>query len=245
MTILNHSYRYLFVHVPKAAGKSIKGHLLQHSFSANERRCLDTSFQIQNWNASLAGRPLLRHLPRIPFDLGPVDQRLWEYCKREGLYTAAHLRATQLQEALGERDYGELFSFAFVRNPWDRCLSAYRYMRSRPRHPAHEAALSMSFEDFLQWQEAEGLPYLGRQVDWIYRNGEACLVDFIGKVENIAEDMAKVQSRAGFGGPAFNTWVNRSTGQREDYRPAYSSVGVEIVARCMGQDAALLGYSFE
>lgn len=245
MTILNPRYRYLFIHVPKAAGKSIKNHLLEHSFTARERLLLNAGFSLQNLNAFLAGKPVLDHLPRAPFNLGPVDRRLWEYSRRKRLYTAAHLRATQLQEALGERDYGDLFSFTFVRNPWDRCLSAYRYIQTHPRHPMHRAAMSMSFEDFLRRQEEQGLPYLGRQVDWIYRNGEECLVDFIGKTERIEADMARVQAQTGIDGPAFATWINRSGKQRGDYRAAYTIAGVDIVARCMGQDAALLDYAFE
>jgi hypothetical protein len=45
--------------------------------------------------------------------------------------------------------YRHCKSVAIVRNPWSWVLSAYHYARGRRGHPFHQAAVTLSFEDFV------------------------------------------------------------------------------------------------
>jgi hypothetical protein len=243
MTILNQQYNYLFLHVPKAAGKSIKSHLLNESYSFARRRELQLGFTLGTLSAYAGSSAILGNL--IPPVLGPgVDPRVRDYCKKNSIRTTAHLRAEEMFAILGEEQYRAMFSFAFARNPWDRCLSAYFYFQRKVFHPLHKLAIGHSFEDFLLEQEKDGMPHIAQQVHWMYRNEEEKLVDFIGKVENIESDMAYVCDKINLGGGQFSAQTNVSEARGRDYRPYYTDRAVEIVARSMRSDIELLGYSY-
>ena len=243
MTILNQQYNYLFVHVPKAAGKSIKSHLMNHTFGFARRQKLQLNSALGTLSAYAGSSPIPGKL--IPPVLGPgIDPRVQEYCKKNSIRSTAHLRADQLHAILGDEQYRAMFSFAFARNPWDRCLSAYFYFRRKVFHPLHTLAMAHSFEGFLLEQEKNGMPHIGQQVHWMYRNEEEKLVDFIGKVENIQSDMAYVCDRIHLNSGKFSVQTNVSEGRGRDYRPYYTNQAIDSVARSMRSDIELLGYSY-
>lgn len=243
MTVLNQQYSYLFVHVPKAAGKSIKAHLLNHSYDFVGRQKQQLNFALGTFSAYAGHSSVLSKLvPPVP---GPgINPRVREYCRQRDIRTTAHLRAEQLEAILSDAQYRSLFSFAFVRNPWDRCLSAYFYFRRKIFHPLHKLAMANSFEGFLLEQEKNGMPYIAQQIHWMYRNEEEKLVDFIGKVENIESDMAYVDSKIQLNSPRFSVQINVSEGRSRDYRPNYTDQAIDIVARTMQSDIELLGYNY-
>ena len=244
MTIINKEYNYIFVHVPKVAGKSIKEHLALSSYGGLQRAQLKLNFGLETLSSYANSNPVVsKWVPQLH---GPgVDPRIRDYCKNHHLYTTAHLRADELIDILGEQEYRSMYSFGFVRNPWDRCLSAYFYFRRRKLHPLHGLAMELSYEDFLTVQEQNGMPYIGQQTQWLYRNHEEKLVNFIGKIEQIDGHMAKVISAINLQGRHFRSMTNVSESRDRDYRIYYTPAAVEIVARSMRPDIELLGYTFE
>jgi hypothetical protein len=243
VTIVNRRYNYIFVHVPKAAGKSVKQHLVRHSCGPLSRQRLRAGFLLEAAGSYAAGRELLKYIVP-PFPAAGSDPRLREYCRRRGLATAAHLTAQQLRECLGEADFSSMFTFAFVRNPWDRCLSAYFYFRRKRLHPLHRMAMVMSYEDFLEQLEAQGMPFVGQQSLWLFSAERESLVDYIGRVEDIGGDMARVHDAIGLRATAFSARTNVSAERDRDYRAHYTARAQEIVARAMRDDIELLGYSY-
>ena len=88
------------------------------------------------------------------------------------------------------------------------------------------------------------MPYIAQQVHWMYRNEEERLVDFIGKVENIEQDMAYVADRIQLPSAEFSAQANVSEARSRDYRPYYTERAIEIVNRSMRSDIELLDYSY-
>ncbi len=244
MTIINKKHQYIFVHVPKAAGKSIKQHLLNNTYSLKDRFKLQLGFSIQAAGSYASSMPLLNKLSINPLDTRLVDDRIRRYSVDNNIVTMAHLRALDLRSIFGDKEFNSMYSFGFVRNPWDRCLSAYWYFRRKTFHPLHKLAINNSFEDFLESQDKTGMPYVGQQSNWLFDEQDKQLVNYIGKVESISCDMSTVNRQLRIPLDSFTANTNISKRRNRDYRPSYSDKSQELVANNMQRDIGLLGYTF-
>ena len=244
LALLNEHCGYAFIHIPKSAGKSVKAHLLQHTFSVPARLGFATGAAIQAGMGYLATFEAIE--PALPYLYGPgVPAALRRYCREHGLRTSAHLTAAELRAAVGAESFTRLFSFSFVRNPWDRCLSAYFYFRRKRYHALHRLASARDFPDFaLELEQREGA-FVGNQARWIFDAEQQPLVDFIGHVETLEQDMAIVSERLAIPMPQLARQVNVSHERERDYRPYYTPAAVDTVRRMMSVDCQHLGYEFE
>ena len=108
-----------------------------------------------------------------------------------------HLRDI-LEENPDAKDY---YKFAFVRNPYDRLLSAYYNFRFSPEHKdwAYPIYKYDMFRDFVLDIENSGcldFIHLSSQFDFL-RVGDSIGADFVGRYENLNEDFAKVETHLG------------------------------------------------
>jgi len=161
--------------------------------------------------------------------------------------------------------YARAFSFAFVRNPWDRALSAYRHVLREsagtglgPRGEAVDVHAYASFTDFVVRGLAEGhfrshLMFLPQSFFVLGPDGEPA-VDFVGRFERIEEDFQVVAERLGL--PADLPHENAGGGGSDPgaalpaYRSAYedgngdASRAVDVIAEIYREDVRAFGYTF-
>ncbi len=176
MTIINHSFKFVFVHVPKAAGTSITS-----LFSQFTNYC----------DLEIGGT-----------DFGECIQPA--YRQRFGL--SKHSPARDLQNLMGIVDWSRYFTFAFVRNPFTRCLSTYHFLRNWDS-PIPEFTARMrtfrSFEEYVLsdiWEQNNGPDEIFQpQVHWLCERSQSnlVLVDFIGHFEMIESDIENILSTTG------------------------------------------------
>lgn len=153
------------------------------------------------------------------------------------------------------------FSFGFVRNPWDRMVSLYSFQSTKkirngesPEYQAHIRELGFArwlTEDqmFMPQDEAwrtDDLPPMQRrsQLWWV----EGC--DFIGKVEALEADFAKIEPRL----QLPRSWlsflgrkpqmVHKNRSQRADYRDYYDATTKAFIAEHFAADIQRFDYSF-
>jgi hypothetical protein len=156
-------YRCLFVHVPKTAGMSV-----EHVFL----RLVGLTWETR--------APLLLR--------GNDDPRL-------GPPRLAHLKAGEYvaRGYLTAEQFESYFKFSFVRNPWDRIVSEYKY-RGYP--------VKIDFKTYLfkhlpppGWTDT--YCHIIPQYDFLYDDGGKLLVDFVGRYESLQPDFDKVCARLG------------------------------------------------
>jgi len=94
-----------------------------------------------------------------------------------------HLTATDFISRFGRDVYNRLHKFTVVRNPYDRIVSYYHFLRVDKYHKTH-IARSISLSAFIGWA-CEG--YIPAQHYHISHNGQV-RVDTILKFENLAQD---------------------------------------------------------
>jgi len=160
-------FRCIFVHIPKTAGRSIE------MFFINKLK-LDRE--------SIAHREQLL----ITDNDDPT----------QGTQKLSHLSASEYIGCghVSQQDFSDYYKFSFVRNPWARLVSEYRY-RNFLSHK--------SFKDFvLNKLPKPGLDdkyrHVMPQTDMLYDENGKLLVDFVGKFESLQQDFTTVCSNLGF-----------------------------------------------
>ena len=158
--------------------------------------------------------------------------------------------------------FPSLFSFAFVRNPWDRLVSCYRdkirgevdgytHFTIRPGVANCLARFDafvpgMSFADFvvavasIQDEDADGH---FRSQHTLVANEEGKIgVDFLGHFERLAEDFRFVQERIGLPRNEL-PWLQKArTAAR--YTDFYNNETRQIAGERFRQDIEMFGYEF-
>lgn len=149
------------------------------------------------WRASDRHRCLFIHIPKTAGT---------SVLKALGARKRLHLEYSiyQLADPKRFRDY---YKFCFVRNPWDRALSTYRYFKGGGAGRVDEwlaariAADYPTFErwviDFLDESRVHEHPLLRPQYLYIYNIAGECLVDRVGRFESINEDFQEISQRIG------------------------------------------------
>jgi hypothetical protein len=153
------------------------------------------------------------------------------------------------------------FSFGFVRNPWDRAVSIYTYLSSKPlrRHDDKEYIDITKKLDFKQWllrddfyikgdnleEKDKPRPIQSRtQLYWV----EGC--DYIGKVETIDEDLAIIAAKINLKErwwlrKLFGTRLKRrNTSPRADYQSYYDEESREFIAEHFSSEIERFSYTF-
>lgn len=180
--------------------------------------------------------------------------------RSRGTEKLAHLSATEYVEGgyLSPADFSALFKFSFVRNPWARILSEYRY-RNYFRH--------RSFRDFVLnklpkpgWDDQ--YRHVMPQYDMLHDRDGNLLVDFVGRFENLQQDFGRVCERLGIddaGLPHRNRSDKKSRDLRRKIRNFlfmngenqlrgmagfYDDETREAVARYYYKDIEAFGYEF-
>lgn len=166
------------------------------------------------------------------------------YGEQPGHYTARYL-----QTVYGRR-YRRYFTFAFVRNPWDRVYSAYRFLRRGGWHPGEAAWAGdhlseySDFRDFVlrglaREEIASYLHFLPQSHFLIGWDGEIG-VEFVGRFEALERDFEVVANRLG----AELRLPTRNASPPADYTRAYDSETRSVVGRLYEEDVERFEYGF-
>lgn len=152
----------------------------------------------------------------------------------------------------------DLPSFALTRNPWNRCVSAYRFAVkgagtgssvtatiSRPEQycvPAFES-FSRFIEEWLSVKPFSEMDQIFRpQAEFINDRHGKQLVSFLGKTEEMGSVETYLKQTLGREIQIGRT--NVSSENQTDYRSFYSDKDAETVARLYAEDIKLYGYEF-
>ncbi|MEO1987399.1 MAG: sulfotransferase family 2 domain-containing protein [Martelella sp.] len=167
-----------------------------------------------------------------------------------GLPTSRHV-PVKLYQVTNPRKFATYFKFAFVRNPYDRLVSSYAFLKQGGMNDddarfARQKVLPFeNFEHFLtegfaRDPETRAWVHFRPQSHFICDASGRNLMDFTGRFERIAQDYAAIAARLGKPGdlPIFNKSA------RGDYREAYSPATLEIAQHHFADDLAIFGYDF-
>ena len=231
--MISKAHKTVFVHIPKVAGQSIETMFLN-----------DLNLR---WN----DRPELLLRKKASNEKGP--------------YRLAHLKAHQYVELnyIESDVFNDYFKFSFVRNPYSRAYSYYKYLGY---------SKICSFNYFLKFVLAKKITqqhfFFISQTDYLFDSENNVLVDFVGRFESLNEDIKVVVSKSNLKIETL-PYVNKSKSELKrsvskviknpmilanlktnntifkDYREAYDNEGIKLVQTLYKEDLDNFEYEFD
>jgi len=133
------------------------------------------------------------------------------------------------------------FSFSFVRNPWARAVSHYRWFKLW-----RDEIKKISFKEFLiliSNSDFEYKHHVRPQSDFIVDSDGNQILDFVGRFESLQEDFNHVCGKLGLKDSRLSH-VNKS-GNLSVYHDFYDKESKLLVAKKYAEDIERFKYTFE
>jgi hypothetical protein len=214
--IISRKRSYVFVHIPKTGGTSL-AQALESRAAADDLLIGDTP-KARRRRARLEG-------------LTPHG-RLWK-----------HSNLADIDGILTPSEIEQMFTFTLVRNPWDRIVSYYHWLRDQTfDHPAVSLARRLDFADFLSHPQSQASLRAGAYGSYMKTADGPERCSLYIRLEHFEEDAQLLWAHLGFEVPVPH--LNRSN-RPTDYRTQYSDTTRAIVADLCGEDIRRFGYCFE
>jgi len=157
-----------------------------------------------------------------------------------------HETALTFRDRIGTERWDKRFSFAIVRNPWDRAVSQFHYRRMTNQTGLSDT--SLLFNDWIRNvfltrspqfmnEEIMFLP----QIEWVSDEEGNIMVDYIGKFENLQQSWDDISERLN---RQPSRLPHKKKSSRGDYQSYYDEESKDIVGDFFKRDIEAFGYSF-
>jgi len=215
--LLSLRYKFLFVHIPKTGGTSIRVALRRYKWKDPYRIPLFLLSRL----SSVTGHRLACKLPR-------------------------HAKAVAAYEMLPREVYRALFKFAFVRNPWDLQVSSFHHIqRERPHLLKGITDFESFLRNKLNAERGYVYHFdvsIEPQSDYVVDMHRNLIVDFIGRYERFESDFEEACNRIGV--PCPRIPHRRGAMDRSAYRTYYNDATAQLIADHFKSDIEMFGYCF-
>lgn len=152
-----------------------------------------------------------------------------------------HHTALQYKDILKD-SYKDFYKFAFVRNPWDRMVSFYRYYMLYDQNKLRKKPKKESFEAWLgRLHEYKHVPLT--QLSYITDKSGNQMIDFIGRFENLKEDLRKISNTIEVKLP--DKFYHEIPTHHSHYIEMYNSETKKIVDELYKDDIDYFQYTFK
>ena len=214
--ILSRGRRYIFIHIPKTGGTALT--------LALEGRAMKDDVIVGDTPKARARKGRLKGIE--------TAGRLWKHS------TLADIRGL----ARGE-EIAAFFTFTLVRNPWDRMVSYYHWLRTQGfAHPAVALAKRLDFSAFLNAPETRAAFTVAPYGSYLTVGGrERC--DLFIRLEEFDRDVRPLESHLGFALAPLA--VANSSERDRDWRRFYSDADAESLRCLCAVDIQRFGYGFD
>lgn len=157
---------------------------------------------------------------------------------------------------IDQKYISDYFKFTFVRNPWDRFISAYEYIKGggwKQMNPDQDwdkpycDVLNSfnSLKEFARRPEVwTGMMHFRPQFDFVTIDKKTDCLDFIGRVENLGNDLKFICEQIGC---KYNhlPHINKSKKSHQHYKNYYDDELKNIVDTVYSKDIEYFKYNFE
>lgn len=153
-----------------------------------------------------------------------------------------HSTLADIAGLVSDDDIASFFTFSLVRNPWDRAVSYYHWLRAQAfAHPAVGLAKTHDFSGFLNHAQTQTSLRLWPYAAWMRDRHGVEQARLYARLEVLAEDLAPFQAHTGLRLQVGR--VNRSD-RLADWRGYFTDADASLIADLCAEDIARFGYDF-
>ena len=175
--IISHKHKFIFLKVQKTAGTSTEIALSAHCEDGDILTPLHPDDEAIRKKAGFRGKQNYM-IPLHDYSLSEVINCIRRK-KRKRYFN--HSNAAAVRGHIGADIWDSYFKFCFERNPYDKAISHYYWVTEAPRP---------NIAEYLAETEDNHLS------DWdMYTLNDQVAVDFVGRYENLQEDLAAVSEK--------------------------------------------------
>lgn len=215
--IISHGRRYIFVHIPKTGGTSLA--------LALEARAMKDDILIGDTPKAKRRRGRLKDVK--------TTGRRWKHSTLQdvsGLITQAQMQ--------------EYFVFTLVRNPWDRLVSYYHWLRAQSfEHPSVGLAKTLDFSGFLNHPQTQASVLNNPYGSYVLDVPGQDVCNLFIRLENFRQDILPLESHLGFSLGALS--VQNASDRRKDFRSYYTDADIDLTRDLCSKDINRFGYGFD
>ena len=217
MTIINRTYKFIFVHIPKNAGTTATKILSTYTY----------------WSDLELGGT------KFGESLAPI------YANRFGI--GKHTRAETIRNILGEQVWDRSFKFALVRDPFARTFSIFRFLRQWKDWPnSHIMNDFTTFESFVTskfFLESSGPDGMfNPQFTWVTNMNGNIVLNHVGKVENMSDSFRILNEASNLSISINKIERINESGAADEHQAAYTDAARAVVMKRYQRDFVLFGY---
>jgi hypothetical protein len=167
--LISHSHKFIFIHVYKVAGTSIK-------YTMGLDACYDRKHN-SFWDNLKMKLGIWPNIYSVDFE--------------------PHISAKELSENLPANLFQQYYKFSFVRNPYQWLTSLYEYILENTSHYLHQETVAKeSFAAFAKWMAKHETHHHSQSKLLTDEQGKL-MVDFLGKYESLQTDLDAVCKQVG------------------------------------------------
>tara|TARA_Y100000114_G_C11738658_1_gene317710 strand:+ start:133 stop:873 length:741 start_codon:yes stop_codon:yes gene_type:complete len=244
--MIDHIKKIIFIHIPKNAGESIEiclggyqdekkmfgiknGIVLQHSKACELQREI--------------GNEVFNNYFKFTFVRNPFSKCLSEYFWDQMIVKNSYFNGEDLEFQLSNKylDFGD-----WVRLKLDNLIEKSENLVEKPENLvekpenlADQSDLNLAIMGLLELRQKHNL----EQYKFIYNTEGKCMVDFIGKFENLQQDFNTVCDKIGIPRQQL-PHKNKSKHKHKHYTEYYDEETRDIVAEKYAKDIEYFGYKF-
>jgi hypothetical protein len=235
MTVVSHTYRFIFLKTRKTAGTSIEQWLAPHVqrgdmiATATESSPLPVPF----WST-----------PNTVTSLARPERKFKKFVHRMSGFPPAmalrqHMAAPEVRKAVGEEVWRSYTKICVERDPWDKAISLWRWRQKR-----FDVEIGLdAFLDLVEGPSGSTMAHDFSNLSIYTIDGEIA-VDRVLRFERLAEDLEDICRTLGL--PAVAADLPRAKGNvraAEDGRGTLTRAQIERIARISAREIALFGYT--
>lgn len=215
--IISRGRSYVFVHIPKTGGTALT--------LALEARAMRDDILIGDTPKARARKARLRGVQ--------TAGRLWK-----------HSTLADVAGLVTAEDAASFFVVTLVRNPWDRAVSLYHWLRAQSfAHPAVGLARMHDFTGWLNHPQTRTTLAAWPAAAHTRDAGGTDRATLCARLEHLEEDLAPFEAHLGF---RLTPLARANASQRPaGWRGCYSDADAALLADLCAEDAARFGYRFD